>query len=642
MNSKSVKVAAVTPELLLANPPENVRKIVEEIRQCFEKGVSLAVFPELSIVGYTCGDLFYQDTLLDSCKDALLHAVEKTKKFNIVSVVGLPLIYEGRLYNCAAVFGHGKIYGIVPKSFLPNYNEFYEKRWFSSGIGLVNAYVTIDQFERIPFGVDVLFQTNDGWKLGIEICEDLWAVIPPSSSQSLNGANVIANLSASNDLVGKSKYRRDLVAQQSARCVVGYIYSSSGEGESSTDNVYSGHRLIADNGKILQETEDYYSDSSVIYADLDLTALQHDRFKNSSFTESASSHHVRISSITMSKGPNKAIKLTAPQRFPFVPSNTDDRIEVCNRILNIQAYGLARRLRHMNCARPVIGLSGGLDSTLALLVTILAVKKLSMSVSEIIPITMPGFGTSTRTFGNVQKLVKGLGLTLKEISIVDSVRQHFSDIGHDEEDHNVVYENAQARERTKILMDVANQNNGMVVGTGDLSEAALGWCTYNGDQMSMYHVNIGVPKTLVQYVIETCASMPTFFEISETLMDILDTPISPELLPLSESGEQSQATESSVGPYELCDFFLYHFCRYGRSPTEITDLATLAFESAYSSEEILSALYDFYNRFFSQQFKRSAMPDGPKIGSVALSPRGDWRMPSDAQQSLWIKELNIN
>ena len=511
MNSKRSKnfarVAAVTPKLSLGDVHKNSEFITDQIILHDKQDVEIVVFPELSLTGYTCGDLFLQEIIHSASEEEILNIVEKTKKCLSISIIGIPYRFDGRLFNCAVVIGQGHIYGIVPKIFMPNTNEFYEKRWFSSGSSIKNLYTEIGKHKNIPFGIDIIFESsNKNWKIGVEICEDLWSVIPPSSLLALNGANIIANLSASNDLVGKTRYRRDLVSQQSARCVSGYIYTSSGFGESTTDLVYSGHRIIAENGIILSEDDNFSSSNESITADLDMNMLEHDRYINTGFKSSFEKDAIRF--ISLENNSIKPMKITRiDKRQPFVPSDMHERQDVCDQIFNIQSAGLAQRLRHMSFPKPIIGISGGLDSTLALLVTIRAQEMLSRPIEDIYPVTMPGFGTSKRTLDNSKNLIEGLGLEFHSISINDSVRQHFKDIGHDENNHDVVYENAQARERTKILMNIANQNNGMVVGTGDLSEAALGWCTFNGDHMSMYHVNIGVPKTLVQYIIESCMGM---------------------------------------------------------------------------------------------------------------------------------------
>lgn len=634
------RVAAVTPNLALADVDRNSEVIVNKICSLESKGVDIIVFPELCLTGYTCGDLFEQQFLLDACLQSLANIVEATKSCSSISLVGLPFSFEGRLFNCAAVVGHGRIYGLVPKSEIPNCAEFYEKRWFSTGANMRNFNVPIGEHLNIPFGIDILFKSDlNDWKLGVEICEDLWSVIPPSSLQAVNGANIIANLSASNDLVGKSDYRRELVSQQSARCVAAYVYCSSGVGESSTDLVFSGHRMIAENGVIMAEADDFTSSEDCIIFDIDHQMLKFERHKNTELKSTVPNAGTRIINIGSSQRTTARNTVRRDSRLPFVPSDRAHRQRVCDQIFNIQSAGLARRLTHMGCPVPVIGVSGGLDSTLALLVTAKALENLGRPTSEICALTMPGFGTSERTLKNAKDLIEGIGIPFKSISIIDAVRQHFKDIGHDEGNHDVVYENAQARERTKILMNIANQKNGVVIGTGDLSEAALGWCTFNGDHMSMYHVNIGIPKTLVQYVIDCCINMQQFQNISETLSSIIATPISPELLPISESGQQLQETEVTLGPYEVHDFILYHFCRYGRSPSDIFVRAKLAFEGVFSEGSLLNYLETFYKRFFSQQFKRSSMPDGPKVGSISLSPRGDWRMPSDASSTLWLNEL---
>lgn len=640
MRLEQIRVAAVTPALSLADTIRNSEIIIAQILAQDEANVDITVFPELCLSGYSCGDLFNQELLINSCLKCLVNIVEATESCDSISVVGLPFSFEGRLFNCAAIIGHGHIYGLVPKVAIPNSGEFYERRWFSSGINIQNSCVNIFEHANIPFGVDLLFESSGkDWKLGVEICEDLWSVIPPSSLQALNGANLIANLSASNELVGKSDYRRELVSQQSARCIAGYVYCSSGFGESSTDLVFSGHRIIAENGIILDEGDDFTSLEDCIISDIDLQILNHERHKNTEFKSTVSESGIRVIRVSNPVHSNCRKALRVESRLPFVPIDSSQRQRVCDQIFNIQSFGLARRLKHMGLPIPVIGISGGLDSTLALLVTAKALEILDRPVSDICAVTMPGFGTSERTLENAKKLIEGCGIPFQSISIISSVRQHFHDIGHDENNHNVVYENAQARERTKILMDIANQRNGMVVGTGDLSEAALGWCTFNGDHMSMYHVNIGVPKTLVQYVIDCCVHMEQFKSIADTLVSVIETPISPELLPLNKTGQQLQETELSVGPYEVHDFFLYHFCRYGRSPFEILRRATSAFEDKFSQKALIGFLEVFYSRFFSQQFKRSVMPDGPKVGSISLSPRGDWRMPSDACSKLWLDEL---
>jgi NAD+ synthase (glutamine-hydrolysing) len=636
------RIAAITPELLIADTEFNVNKIINCIESAYKNGASIHLFPELCITGYTCGDLFYQKLLLEEAENALDKLLKITSSLQIVVIVGLPLSHAGRIYNCAVVLGDGKVYGVVPKQFLPNYGEYYEQRWFTSGYGL-NSQNIILGGDLVPFGPDLLFENKaSGVVFGIEICEDLWSVKPPSADLSLAGAELILNSSASNESLGKAAYRRDLVRQQSARCHAAYAYAASGPGESSTDLVFSGHCLIAENGVIIAESERFCFESRIIMADIDLEQMQHERLRNSSFTQLSSQYSYRCIPVSLngladvvdygSKRPNSP--------HPFVPSDLKLRSENCEEIFAIQSTGLAKRLRHIGDARAVLGISGGLDSTLALLATMQAFDLLGLEPKGIIAVTMPGFGTTNRTRGNAERLVELLGTSLRVIPISEAVIQHFKDIDHDSSLYDVTYENAQARERTQILMDLANQENGIVVGTGDLSEAALGWCTFNGDHMSMYHVNIGVPKTLVRYIIEWCAETRYEGEVREILYDIINTPITPELLPVDDTGHQAQQTESTIGPYELHDFFLYHMVRHGSRPSKVLSLAEQAFSGSYDRVILLRWLEVFFRRFFSQQFKRSAMPDGPKIGSVALSPRGDWRMPSDASVAVWQHEID--
>ncbi len=646
-----VRVAVVSPELRVAEVDFNVQAISSALHDAGRQGCRLAVFPELSITGYSCGDLFYQSVLLERAKAALETVAWAAMEARCAAVVGLPLEIDGRLYNCAALVANGQVFGIVPKSYLPTTNQFYEERWFTPGALAVAQEIQLRRFEEaVPFGPDLLFAAEDvpGLRIGVEICEDLWAVQPPSGVQALAGATVLLNLSASNELLGKVEYRRDLVRQQSARCLAAYLYAGAGPGESTTDTVWAGHSLIAENGAVLAETERFQFSTQMAVADVDVQRLVHERLRNSTFSASQAGRAFRMvgfdlpgETLWVAENP-KGLDLIRPQlsRTPFVPADVERRAASCREIFAIQSTGLAKRLRHTGVQRVTIGVSGGLDSTLALLVTARAFDLLSLTRDGIVAITMPGFGTTERTRGNAALLAEALDVTLRTIPIADAVRQHFRDIGHDESHHNVTYENAQARERTQILMDVANQVGGLVVGTGDLSELALGWLTYNGDHMSMYHVNAGVPKTLVRYLIEWVADEEwSGRRAAAVLCDIIATPITPELLPLSVDGRLEQKTEDTIGPYELHDFFLYQVVRFQFPPAKVFFLARQAFDGVYGDQEILRWLELFYRRFFSQQFKRSAMPDGPKVGSVALSPRGDWRMPSDASAAVWLDEL---
>jgi NAD+ synthase (glutamine-hydrolysing) len=622
-----LRVAAVSPELVLGDVSANVAILQREAKALGDQGVRLALFPELSLTGYSCADLFHHTSILQAVREALPSLAQVTKASGMVMVVGLPLLVEGRLYNVAAVLAEGRILGFVPKTFLPNSGEFYERRWFSPATTLA-----VMEVDGIPIGTDLLFAANDmpGFVLGLEICEDLWTVIPPSSQAALAGATVLANPSASNEVLGKASYRRALVAQQSARCLAAYVYAGAGAGESSTDVVYSGHGLVAENGVVLTETERFSFQTQTAVADVDLQRLQHERLKSAAFRDDESRLVFRRVLFTLGAATVVPADLQRPlSAHPFVPPPGADRRAVCEEIFAIQATGLARRLRQTRCRSVVLGLSGGLDSTLALLVLIEALKRAELSRGTALTVTMPGFGTTQRTKGNAEKLAEALGVTLRTIPIRGAVEQHFVDIGHPPGLHDITYENAQARERTQILMDVANQTGGLVLGTGDLSEAALGWCTFNGDHMSMYHVNAGVPKTLVKYLIEWAATELYAVEAGTILHDIIDTPISPELLPLGHEGQMQQKTEDTVGPYELHDFFLFHLVRHGCSADKIRWLAGIAFHGKHDAAVIDQWLSVFLRRFAQNQFKRSSMPDGPKVGSVALSPRGDWRMPSD-------------
>lgn len=626
-----VRVAAVSPELVLGDVAKNVAIVAKEARSLAHRGCRLAVFPELSLTGYSCADLFHTEALRAAATRGLSELAQATHDLPTVLVVGLPLLVQDRLYNVAAVLAKGRVLGLVPKTFLPNSSEFYERRWFSPAHTLNTSTVRLNNTD-VPIGAELLFEALDvpGFVLGVEICEDLWTVIPPSSHLALAGATLLANPSASTEVLGKAPYRRHLVAQQAARCLAAYVYAGAGAGESSTDVVYSGHCLVAENGILLSESERFSFDTRSAITDVDLQHLAHDRLKSASFRDEAGS--IGIRRVVFDLGPalgGDDNLLRTVSAHPFVPSAKVDRAEVCEEIFAIQATGLARRLKQARAKTAVLGLSGGLDSTLALLVMLEAIKRAGMPMTAALTITMPGFGTTTRTKGNAEKLAEALSIELRTISINDAVHQHFADIGHSETQHDATYENSQARERTQILMDIANKTGGIVVGTGDLSEAALGWCTFNGDHMSMYHVNSGVPKTLVRYLIEWCAEGPFADKGGAILRDIADTPITPELLPLAADASLQQKTEDTIGPYELHDFFLFHFVRHGSSAEKIRWLAAQAFAGKYDDETIAKWLALFFKRFAQNQFKRSSVPDGPKVGSVALSPRGDWRMPSD-------------
>jgi NAD+ synthase (glutamine-hydrolysing) len=638
-----IRIATLAPELRVADVTFNTAKIREGMQAAARRGGAIALFPELSITGYSCGDLFAQGLLHTRAREALLELAAATRALRIHAVVGLPLHVHGRLYNCAAMLGGGRVLGLVPKQFLPTTGEYYEERWFTSALGLVPLEIDLGDY-TVPLATKLLFaDTNAGCTFGIEICEDLWAVHPPSGDLCLAGANVILNPSASNELLGKAGYRHDLVRQQSARCLAAYAYASAGPGESSTDVVFSGHCLIAENGSLLAESDRFKFDSQMVCADLDLDRLRHERLCNSSFSAAAAPEFRRIA-VTLRAAPvtrEPVGSLRPNPALPFVPSDPRARAETCREIFAIQSTGLAKRLRHTGAKQVVIGISGGLDSTLALLVAVHAFDQLGLARAGILAPTLPGYGTTQRTRGNAEKLVKQLGATFREIPIHPAIEQHFRDIGHDPRVHDITYENSQARERTQILMDLANKVGGFVIGTGDLSEAALGWCTFNGDHMSMYHVNAGIPKTLVRYLIDWCADTEFSGVTGKVLHDIADTPISPELLPITAKGQQHQKTEDVVGPYELHDYFLYHVVRHGARPAKVLYLAELAFAGRHPRGVILRWLEVFVRRFFSQQFKRSAMPDGPKVGSVALSPRGDWRMPSDASPAEWLAEIAV-
>ena len=626
-----VKVAAVTPKIKVADTSYNGELIRKLMKKTAKAGAKVVVFPELCITGYTCSDLFLQEKLLTSALDELVKISECSQNIDGIFFVGLPLEINGKLYNVAAAVSGGDILGIVPKQYLPNYNEFYEKRHFISGRDLCTEVKIKD--EMVQVDPDLMFACEQvpKLKIGVEICEDLWVPNPPSIAHAMEGATLIVNLSASDEITGKSLYRRDLVAGQSARLVCGYIYASAGDGESTQDVVYSGHNLIAENGQVLAESKRF--ENEIIYSEIDVERLEADRRRMTTFEIGEGNFipfSLKRSTTTLSRYVDPA---------PFVPSNKADRDRRCDEILMIQAMGLKKRIEHTNCKSAVIGISGGLDSTLALLVTVRAFDLLGMDHSNIAAVTMPGFGTTDRTYDNAVNLIKSLGAEFIEVDIKNAVNVHFEDIGQDSSVHDVTYENGQARERTQILMDLANKKNGMVIGTGDLSELALGWATYNGDHMSMYAVNASVPKTLVRHLVKYYADTCGDNLLEKTLLDVLDTPVSPELLP-PENGKISQKTEDLVGPYELHDFFLYNMLRLGFTPGKIYRLAKLAFEETYDEEFILKWLKTFYRRFFAQQFKRSCLPDGPKVGTVAVSPRGDLRMPSDACGRIWLDEID--
>ena len=608
------------------------------MRQASEKGVQIIAFPELSVTGYTCLDLFAQQTLLDGAEEALLQLVSNTADLDILTIVGVPLRTENRLINAAVVFQKGAVRGVVPKTYLPNYKEFQEQRWFTSATELRESTISIGE-EEYPMGSHLLFRSGR-LTAGIEICEDLWVPVPPSSLLAMEGANIIFNLSASNELIGKHAYLRSLICQQSARCMAGYVYASSGFGESSTDLVFAGNGIIAENGNLLAESPRFTMEEQLVISEIDIETLQNDRQVNTSFMYGTSGlPKEKAQVVDFQVRIPDGFSLTRPvDPHPFTPSGEALK-ERCEEIFHIQVAGLAKRLVHAHAQTAVVGISGGLDSTLALLVTVMTFDALKMPRGQIIGITMPGFGTTDRTYTNACDLIRSLGVTLKEIPIKEACLQHFRDIDHDPSVHDVTYENSQARERTQLLMDVANQKNGLVIGTGDLSELALGWATYNGDHMSMYGVNGSIPKTLVKYLVEWVANHKVDDASRLTLLDIVDTPISPELIPADENGNIKQKTEDLVGPYELHDFFLYHFLRFGSHPSKIYFLAQKAFAGIYDNATVKKWLYTFFRRFFQQQFKRSCLPDGPKVGSVSLSPRGDWRMPSDAVSRLWLEEI---
>lgn len=633
MKDGYIKVAAATPYIKVADCEYNREQILTEIQKAVEQGVKLLVLPELCMTGYTCGDLFLQSSLLEGALQGLLWVMEQTKELSIYVMLGLPVSVDCKLYNTAALFGGGRLLGMIPKTCLPNYSEFYEARHFTKGNQRVRMISIGGQ--AVPFGSRLLFRCRQlpEFVIGCEICEDLWVPNPPSVEHTMAGATVICNPSASVEVTAKEAYRRQLVSAQAARTVSAYIYADAGEGESTTDVVFSAHNMISENGTILAESRRFTNE--MIITEIDIKKLSAERRRMNTY-EVAGTENYTMVDFDMALEETGLSRSFA--RTPFIPSNPEERAERCEEIFTLQAMGLKKRLLHTNCQSAVIGLSGGLDSTLALLVTARAFDLAGLEHKNILGITMPGYGTTDRTYQNALDMGAALGITLREISIVKAVNQHFVDIGHNESVHDITYENSQARERTQILMDMANQTNGLVIGTGDLSELALGWATYNGDHMSMYAVNASIPKTLVRHLVRYVADTCESDALTRVLLDVLDTPVSPELLP-AEHGQIVQKTEDVVGPYELHDFFLYYMMRFGFSPSKIYRIARQAFQGAYEKEVILKWLKKFYWRFFSQQFKRSCVPDGPKVGTVALSPRGDWRMPSDASAALWLKEL---
>lgn len=634
-----ITVAAAVPSVKVADTEYNVKQIEDFVAQAEGKGVEIIVFPELSITGYSCQDLFLQQLLIEQSEVAVMQLLDFTRKLDIICIVGAPVNISGSLYNCAIVIQHGVIVGMVPKTYLPNYGEFYEKRWFSSSKNLQPTDIRYAGNTVSVVPDPILFKTSDNILFGIEICEDVWAAEPCSNKLTLLGADIIFNLSASDELIGKHDYLMSLLSQQSARTISGYVYSGCGFGESTQDVVYGGNALIFENGTLLAESERFSFKPQLVINQIDVEKLRVERQKNTTFVNCRDNSDVVIKSTGVVQMKDFSL-MRDINALPFIPSENDMQ-HSCNEIFSIQVAGLAKRITHTGCKHLIVGISGGLDSTLALLVCVKTFDKLGMSRKGIVGVTMPGFGTTDRTYNNALSLMESLGVTIREINIAESVKMHFNDIGHDISVHDVTYENGQARERTQILMDLSNQLNGMVIGTGDLSELALGWATYNGDHMSMYGINAGIPKTLIKYLVRSVADSAVDEKSRETLLDIIDTPISPELIPAEEDGTIKQKTEDLVGPYELHDFFLYYFLRFGFRPSKIYLLARKAFDVAdYKDETIKHWLKTFFRRFFTQQFKRSCLPDGPKVGSVSLSPRGDWRMPSDASSALWLKECD--
>ena len=637
MNYGFVKVAAAVPRVKVADCKFNSERLEGLITIAEGKGVQILTFPEMCITGYTCGDLFAQQLLLEQAEMALIQILNSTRQLDIISILGMPVVVSSTVINAAVVIQKGKILGVVPKTYLPNYKEFYEQRWFTSALQVSENSVRL--CGQIVPGNNLLFETAET-TFGIEICEDLWATVPPSSSLALQGAEIIFNLSADDEGIGKHNYLCSLISQQSARCISGYVFSSSGFGESTTDVVFAGNGLIYENGYLLARSERFCLEEQLIINEIDVECIRAERRVNTTFAANKANcpgkEAVRISTEFVN---SKDLNLTRTFNLhPFVPQGSELNSR-CEEIFSIQIAGLAQRLLHTGAKTAVIGISGGLDSTLALLVCVKTFDKLGLSRKDILGITMPGFGTTDRTYHNAIDLMNSLGVSIREISIREACIQHFKDIGHDLNIHDVTYENSQARERTQILMDIANQTWGMVIGTGDLSELALGWATYNGDHMSMYGVNAGIPKTLVKHLVQWVAENGMDEASKATLLDIVDTPISPELIPADENGEIKQKTEDLVGPYELHDFFLYYFLRFGFRPSKIYFLAQTAFSGVYDDETIKKWLQTFFRRFFNQQFKRSCLPDGPKVGSISISPRGDWRMPSDASSAAWLKEI---
>ncbi len=642
MQNGFMKVAAAIPSVKVADCEYNIQQIESIIAKAEGRGVEVIVFPELCITGYTCQDLFRQSLLLEKAETAVLMLLDFSRNLDIISIVGLPVVVGDVLLNCAAVIQKGDLLGLIPKTYLPNYSEFYEKRWFASSQDLQPTEIRFAGNKILVTPQPTLFRTCDGVMFGVEICEDVWAPAPPSNNLALSGADVIFNLSASDELIGKHKYLTALLSQQSARTISGYVYSGCGFGESSQDMVYAGNALIYENGQLLAQGRRFSFEPQVVMSQIDIEKLKSERRTNSTYINAQRGHDARIvnAHTTVTQRDFELIRDVDPH--PFIPKSEDMEAS-CDEIFSIQVAGLAKRLVHTGCKTVVVGISGGLDSTLALLVCVKAFDKLGWSRKGVVGVTMPGFGTTDRTHTNAVNLMKSLGVTIREINISASVRQHFNDIGQDEAVHDVTYENSQARERTQILMDLSNKLGGLVIGTGDLSELALGWATYNGDHMSMYGVNAGIPKTLIRYLVRFVAG-DVDDDSRATLLDIIDTPVSPELIPADEDGSISQKTEELVGPYELHDFFLYNILRFGFTPSKVFMLARKAFDGNhdgapfYDDDTIKKWLTTFVRRFFNQQFKRSCLPDGPKVGSVSLSPRGDWRMPSDASASLWLKE----
>ncbi len=634
-----VKVAAAVPRVRVADTEYNCSEMIEMVKRADREGIQVIVFPELSVTGYTCGDLFSMETLLSAAECGLDRMVRETAFTQMIVVVGMPVRWNSKLFNCAVVFSGGEIYGAVPKSYLPNGNEFYETRWFSPGGKVLEEKLTLCG-KQIPFEAGLLFDSG-ALCMGVEVCEDLWAPIPPSSIQAKSGANLIVNLSASDELVGKHAYLRSLVTQQSARLRAAYVYASAGFGESSTDLVFAGNALIAETGTLLAESERFTMDSQLTVCEIDLEKIAYMRRTDKAcFGEGCYEYIRRVRIALPSVDRTEGVRFMRNfDPYPFVPSSSEELERNCREAFAIQSLGLCRRLQHTGIHSVVIGISGGLDSTLALMVCVDAFDRLGFDRKGILAVTMPGFGTTDRTYANALALMGSLGVSLREIPIREACEQHFRDIGLDPGDHGAAYENAQARERTQILMDLANMSGGLVIGTGDLSELALGWATYNGDHMSMYGVNGGVPKTFVRALVLYLAAQPEYAAVRDLLLDVAETPVSPELLPAGEGGETSQKTEDLVGPYELHDFFLYNMLHFGFGPAKMLFVACRAFEGKYDSETVRKWLVVFVKRFFSQQFKRSALPDGPKVGSVSLSPRGDWRMPSDACAAEWLREI---